>query len=114
MATVTGTGNRCTLRRDSGESTDYWAPQGGGYVHRDVDGSPGSPPRTGCLGPQVCDALGVTEPTLSWSGQGDLANVIRREWQRLLARRRASEVSDDPTDAEWDRLEAEQRSCGIR
>lgn len=110
MARITGTGNRCTLHHDDGESTDYWAPQGGGYVHRDVY-IPGEPPRTGCLGPQVCSALGSTGSTLRWSGQGDLAALIRREWRRSVARRRPS---GDPSDAEWAAHEAEMRAYGIR
>jgi hypothetical protein len=50
----------------------FTAPSGGGYV---------SEMQLSGIATQPCAALAKTGDTLRWSGQGELADLIRREYQ---------------------------------
>jgi hypothetical protein len=79
-ATITATAhNRATLTEtdpltDERVITEYFAPDGGGYV-RINDGR---------RYPQVCECLGSRGPTLRWSGLAPLVDMIRRERARAM------------------------------
>lgn len=56
---------------DERVTTEYYAPDGGGYVRID----------DGIRYPQVCEGLGGSGATLRWSGDGSLVSLIRREYK---------------------------------
>lgn len=71
--------------RATGITTEYWCPNGGGYVREIDEDHPGT------LGRQVCDGLLPRGSTLS-CGPGGLLNAIRAEARVAYRDGRAEEM----------------------
>ena len=82
--------NRAILRLRDGREIHYWAPMDGGYV-REESGS-----RHGTFGTQVCDGLAYRGPTLRWTGDFTLAELIRDEARSRAGSARINDMLDYP------------------